>query len=81
MRGYQGTRETYDGNIKIIFAKYELNEKANATISIIQSEMKQKKLTDEGKECMEEILTKLYYEMSTFLINSNPHNSVLPLFK
>ena len=32
MRGYQGTRETYDGNIKIIFAKYELNEKANATI-------------------------------------------------
>ena len=43
--------------------------------------MKQKKLTDEGKERKERIVTKLFYEKSTLLLNSNLFMSVLPSFK
>ena len=74
-------RETYEGDIKTIFDKYELNEKAKAIINAIQTKMKQKKLTDEGKERKGRIVTKLFYEKSTLLLNSNLFISVLPLFK
>ena len=51
-------RETSDEDMKSIFDKYELNEKAKAIINeaenedknSIQMKMKQKKLMDEGKE-------------------------------
>ena len=36
--------------MKTIFDKYDLNEKAMAMINAIQTKIKQKKLTDEGKE-------------------------------
>ena len=74
-------RETYEEDIKTIFDKYELNGKAKATINVIQTKMKQKKLTDEGKERKGKIVTKLFYEKSTLLLNSNLFMSVLPLFK
>ena len=57
--------ETYEGDIKTIFDKYELNEKAKAIINAIQTKMKQKKLTEEGKERKGRIVTKLFYEKST----------------
>ena len=57
--------ETYEGDIKTIFDKYELNEKAKAIINAIQTKMKQKKLTDEGKERKGRIVTKLFHEKST----------------
>ena len=69
------------GDIKTIFNKYELNEKAKARISAIQTKMKQKKLMDKGKECKGRIVTKLFYEKSTLLLNSNLFMSVLVLFK
>ena len=74
-------RKTYEGGFKSIFDKYELNGKAKATINVIQTKMKQKKLTDEGKERKGKIVTKLFYEKSTLLLNSNLFMSVLPLFK
>ena len=74
-------RETYEGDIKTIFDKYELNEKAKAIINAIQTKMKQKKLTDEGKEHKGRIVTKLFYEKSTVLLNPNFFMSVLPFFK
>ena len=74
-------RETYVEGIKTIFDKYELNEKAKAIINAIQTKMKQKKLTVEGKERKERIVTKLFCERSTLLLNSNLFMSVLPLFK
>ena len=43
--------------------------------------MKRKKLTDEGKERKGRIVTKLFYEKSTLLLNSNFFMSVLPFFK
>ena len=43
--------------------------------------MKQKKLTDDGKERKERIVTKLFYKQSTLLLNSNLFLSILPLFK
>ena len=58
-------RETYEGGIKTIFDKYELNGKAKATINVIQTKMKQEKLTDKGKERKGKIVTKLFYEKST----------------
>ena len=58
-------RETCEGDIKTIFNKYEMNEKAKAIINAIQTKMKQKKLTDEGKGRQERIVTKLFYEKST----------------
>ena len=73
--------ETYEGDIKTIFDKYELNEKAKAIINAIQTKMKQKKLTEEGKERKGRIVTKLFYEKSTLLLNSNFFMSVLPFFK
>ena len=73
--------ETYEGDIKTIFSKYELNEKAKARINAIQTKMKQKKLMDKGKECKGRIVTKLFYEKSTLLLNSNLFMSVLVLFK
>ena len=73
-------RETYEGDIKTIFDKYELNEKAKAIINAIQTKMKQNKLTYEGKECKGRIGTKLFYEKSALLLNSNLM-SVVPLFK
>ena len=73
-------RETYEGDIKTIFDKYELNEKAKAIINAIQAKMKQNKLTDEGKERKGRIGTKLFYEKSALLLNSNLM-SVVPLFK
>ena len=73
--------ETYEGDIKTIFNKYELNEKAKARINAIQTKMKQKKLMDKGKECKGRIVTKLFYEKSTLLLNSNLFMSVLVLFK
>ena len=51
------SRETYQGDIKTIFDKYELNEKAKTIINAIQTKMKQKKLTDEGKERKGRIVT------------------------
>ena len=69
------------GDIKTIFNKYELNEKAKARINAIQTKMKQKKLMDKGKECKGRIVTKLFYEKSTLLLNSNLFMSVLVLFK
>ena len=74
-------RETYEGGIKTIFDKYELNGKAKATVNVIQTKMKQEKLTDKGKERKGKIVTKLLYEKSTLLLNSNLFISVLPLFK
>ena len=57
-------RETYEEDIKTIFNNYELNEKVKAIIMAIQTKMKQKKLTDEGKEHKKRIITKLFYEKS-----------------
>ena len=57
--------EAYEGDIKTIFDKYELDEKAKAIINSIQTKMKQKKLTDEGKERKGRIVTKLFHEKST----------------
>ena len=74
-------RETCEGDIKTIFDKCELNEKAKAIINAIQTKMKQKKLTEEGKERKGRIVTKLFYEKATLLLNSNLFISVLPLFK
>ena len=73
--------EMYEGDINTIFDKYELNEKAKAIINAIQTKMKQNKLTDEGKERKGRIGTKLFYEKSTLLLNSNLSMSVLLLFK
>ena len=42
--------EMHEGDLKIIFDKNELNEKAKAIIHAIQPKMKQTKLKDEGKE-------------------------------
>ena len=69
--------EMSEGDIKTIFDKYELNEKAKAIINAIQTKIKQKNLTDNGKE---QIVTKLFYGKSTLLLNSNLFMSVLPLF-
>ena len=74
-------REMYEGDVKTIFDKHGLNEKATDIINAIQTKMKQKKLTDEDKECKGRIVTKLFYEKSTLLLNSNLFISVLPLFK
>ena len=49
--------EAYEGDIKTIFDKYELDEKAKAILNSIQTKMKQKKLTDEGKERKGRIVT------------------------
>ena len=72
-------------HIKAIFDKFELTEKAKALINAIQTKMKQKKkkkkLAVEGKKCKERIVTKLFYEKSTLLPNSNLFMSVLLLFK
>ena len=73
--------EMCEGDINTIFDKYELNEKAKAIINAIQTKMKQNKLTDEGKEHKGRIGTKLFYEKSTLLLNSNLSMSVLLLFK
>ena len=73
--------ETHEGDIKTIFDKYELNGKAKAIINAIQTKMKQNKLTDEGKERKGRIITKLFYEKSTLLLNSNLFLSVLLFFK
>ena len=73
--------ETYKGDINNIFDKYELNENVKALINAIQMKMKQKKLTDDGKEWKERIITKLFYKQSTLLLNSNFFLSILPLFK
>ena len=43
--------------------------------------MKQKKLTDKGKVRKGRIVTKLFYEISTLLLNSSLFMSLLPLFK
>ena len=51
-------RERYEGNMKIIFDKYELTEKAKVVINAIQTKMKQKKLTNKGKERKERIVIK-----------------------
>ena len=72
--------EMHEGDINTIFDKYELNEKAKAIINAIQAKMKQNKLTDEGKERKGRIGTKLFYEKSALLLNSNLM-SVVPLFK
>ena len=61
--------ETYEGDIKTIFDKYELNKKAKAIINAIQTKMKQKKLTDKGKECKGGIVTKLFYEKLSFYVS------------
>ena len=74
-------RETYEGDMKTIFDKYELNEKAKTIINAIQTKMKQKKLTDKNKERKGRIVIKLFYEKSTLLVNPNLFMSVLPLFK
>ena len=50
--------EAYEGDIKTIFDKYDLNEKAKAIINAIQTKMKQNKLTDKGKERKGRIGTK-----------------------
>ena len=42
---------------------------------------KKKKKADESKKCKERIITKLFYEKSTLLPNSNLFMSVLLLFK
>ena len=73
--------EMYEGDVKTISDKHELNEKATGIINAIQTKMKQKKLTDEDKECKGRIVTKLFYEKPTLLLNSNLFMSVLPLFK
>ena len=74
-------RETYKGDINNIFNKYEVNENSKALIKAIQTEMKQKKLTDHGQERKERIITKLFYKQSTLLLNSNLFLSILSLFK
>ena len=61
--------EMYEGDIKTIFDKYELNGKAKVIINAIQIKMKQNKLTDEGKECKGRIVTKLFSEKSTLLLS------------
>ena len=52
-------RERYEGAMKIIFDKYELTEKAKVVINAIQTKMKQKKLTNKGKERKEKIVIKI----------------------
>ena len=64
-------RETYKGDINNIFNKCELNENAKALNNAIQMKMKQKKLTNDGKERKERIITKLFYKQLTLLLNSN----------
>ena len=51
--------QTYGGDIKIIFDKYELSEKVKAMVNTIRTKMKQKKLTYKSKACNEGIATKL----------------------
>ena len=53
-------RETYKGDTNNIFDQYELNENAKALINAFQTKVKQKKLTDDGKERKERIITKLF---------------------
>ena len=60
------SRETYQGDIKTIFDKYELNEKAKTIINAIQTKMKQKKLTDEGKERKGRIVTIILWKVNSF---------------
>ena len=60
--------ETCKGDIKNIFDKFELNENAKAVINAIQMKMKQKKLTDDGKERKERIITKLFYKQSFIIV-------------
>ena len=55
-------RETYEGDIKTIFNKYELIGKAKVIINAIQTKTKQNKPTDEDKEHKERMVTKLFYE-------------------
>ena len=62
-------------------SKYELNKKTKAIINATQMKKKQKKLTDKGKERKGRIVTKLFYEKLTRLLNSDLFMSVLPLFK
>ena len=52
-------RETYEGGIKTIFDKQELNEKTKFIINVIQTKMKQKKLTDEGQRAQKENCNKI----------------------
>ena len=60
----------YKGDINNMFDKYELNENAKALINTIQTKMKQKKLTDNGKEWKKRIISMLFYKQSTLLLNS-----------
>ena len=52
-------RETYEGGIKTIFDKQELNEKTKFIINVIQTKMKQNKLTDEGQRAQKENCNKI----------------------
>ena len=47
----------YKGDINNIFDKYEYNENTKVLINAIQTKMKQKKLTNNGKEQKERIIT------------------------
>ena len=73
-------RETCKGDINNIFHKCIFYSNTKALISAIQTKMKQKKLTDDGKKQKERIITKLFYKQSTLLLNSNLFLSVLPSF-
>ena len=55
----------YEEEINTIFDKYELNEKAN-TINAILTKMKQKKLTDKGKECKGRIVKLILWNVYSF---------------
>ena len=59
-------RETYKADINNIFDKYKLNKNAKALINTIQTKMKQKKLTDDGKEQKERIITKYFINSRLF---------------
>ena len=58
----------HEGDIKTIFDKYELNEKANTIINAIQTKMKAKEINGRRQREERRIITKLFYEESTLLL-------------
>ena len=62
----------HEEDTKTILDKYQLNVKAKAIHNQCYSDNNEaKKISGKGKESKEKIITKLFYETSTFLPNSN----------
>lgn len=73
--------DIYCDDIRDTFARYKLNEEAIQTVKKLQRKMKEKKLTDDGKERKKRIYSKLFFQKNTLLLYSNFYLSVLPMFK